>query len=879
MRLKKHAAALGFEIAAAGGHRASGPLFKAVSSARKKALKPQDGDWDHDVRTLDRAAHTEHIAHHEDEFRALYGEFQREVDPAKRQALIAQMRQVCSHWQAHRIAKHAPQPGDPGQPQQGVTLRKAVAAAGDGGPALVIPLQEPFRANCPYHSLLTAVPSRERPALVLLLKAVHEYSCVLANLDETAADVVRNWAWRHIPDDDLAQDGRDKKPHITCRYGLHGTDPAAVRRAIAGLGPVTARIGDVSLFQTPDYDVVKLDVESPGLHDLYRRLGTLEHTDTHPEYRPHLTLAYVKKGLGYQFTGPGPLTGTVLIFPSVQFSAKDGSRTDLPLGPSLTIPLQKSLTGEDHWRTERRDEAGRWMDTGGTEGAGNALGAPPAARQAPSGPGRGSFPGPVTFRRVNATTWEGTGPDGETWTIKRNSHSGTYRLLQGGQSVGSYGDRASAESAANLTAKPAAPVTPPSAPSPAGPSSPLPSPPLTWVRSNATTWDATDPQGHLWQIRRNARSGVYQLLLNGQAHTQQLPTRQLAEQEALSQLAQFAAPVAAIANPKVEAQRLKQAVQDADDAVSNLAHPSHRGHITKEDLQAATAERDAAQAAYSAHLLDHGLLKPLAAQTAAQWAFPASYPAQATTAAAQAWASQAFPHIEFDFDGYDVASANAVVGELVRLAQKYPAVAGETLRYVGGRKKAIPSQQLRAHKWKSDGAWGNYTFNTGVLGLNPSAFADPAKVVRGTISSVRNGWHPPGSVGLASILTHEFGHAMEDWLRHQNHSYVGPVRDTGRTAEVMAEHFGKKKDSKKTICGYAATSPAETWAEGFTMLELAPPGTPLPPLVRAQQRFLERVFRHGTYERENTVRQSQLPASHQAKGRMLHAAAASALGL
>jgi 2'-5' RNA ligase len=56
-----------------------------------------------------------------------------------------------------------------------------------------------------------------------------------------------------------------------------------------------------SCFYTDDYDVVKLEVEPEGCIMKFRKILEEHFPDfenTHGKYKPHLTLAYVKKGLG-----------------------------------------------------------------------------------------------------------------------------------------------------------------------------------------------------------------------------------------------------------------------------------------------------------------------------------------------------------------------------------------------------------------------------------------------------------------------------------------------------------------------------------------------------------------------------------------------------
>ena len=180
----------------------------------------------------------------------------------------------------------------------------------------------------------------ERAIIGVDLARGYDYSCVMAMLDGDASAVVREFARNLIDASDLSGDGFEDEPHITLRYGLHTESASDVAPVLHPWVRFSARVLGVSLFSTDEYDVVKLDVtgHDGDLHDVHELLGELEHTDTYGEFKPHITLAYVKPGMGAKYadarfpfwSGKGD-EESWLKFNSVRFSSKDGTQTDINL--------------------------------------------------------------------------------------------------------------------------------------------------------------------------------------------------------------------------------------------------------------------------------------------------------------------------------------------------------------------------------------------------------------------------------------------------------------------------------------------------------------------------------------------------------------------
>jgi hypothetical protein len=103
--------------------------------------------------------------------------------------------------------------------------------------------------------------------------------------------------------------GLEDEPHCTLLYGLHEEVTTQQVKDIILKHPISGPLYayNISLFQTsPDYDVLKFDIKSDKknptiLQKINKELSKLPNTNKFPDYHPHMTVAYIKKGIGQKY--------------------------------------------------------------------------------------------------------------------------------------------------------------------------------------------------------------------------------------------------------------------------------------------------------------------------------------------------------------------------------------------------------------------------------------------------------------------------------------------------------------------------------------------------------------------------------------------------
>lgn len=178
-----------------------------------------------------------------------------------------------------------------------------------------------------------------RHFLTEMINGKYSYSSTQINLPDDVAKQVISWGQDNLEDEDVYTDpddaslGREDEIHATVLYGLHTSVPTSIKKRLKGEKGFDCKLGAIKKFDTrPEYDVLYVDIKASGLHRLHRVLKDLPHTSNYRDYRPHVTIAYVKKGRGDKYLGKKDFADIQFHIDEIIFSSKEGKKTVIDLG-------------------------------------------------------------------------------------------------------------------------------------------------------------------------------------------------------------------------------------------------------------------------------------------------------------------------------------------------------------------------------------------------------------------------------------------------------------------------------------------------------------------------------------------------------------------
>lgn len=138
----------------------------------------------------------------------------------------------------------------------------------------------------------------------------HEFGCVMLALDvpewnEITSMIHPDDVYNHPTDPSY---GIEKDPHVTLLYGLHPeVEDSQVEDIINKYKGqnLSLDILGIDSFQNADFDVVKFNVNpTQELKSINQELSQLPNSNQYPEYKPHITVGYLKPGLSQKYLDP-----------------------------------------------------------------------------------------------------------------------------------------------------------------------------------------------------------------------------------------------------------------------------------------------------------------------------------------------------------------------------------------------------------------------------------------------------------------------------------------------------------------------------------------------------------------------------------------------
>lgn len=97
--------------------------------------------------------------------------------------------------------------------------------------------------------------------------------------------------------------GFEKESHVTLAPCLDSdADLAKLKELLLPLKEYKCILNNISIFENDDYDVLKADVKCPNMHKTYNKIKeNFELHSTYREYHPHMTIAYMQKGVSDKY--------------------------------------------------------------------------------------------------------------------------------------------------------------------------------------------------------------------------------------------------------------------------------------------------------------------------------------------------------------------------------------------------------------------------------------------------------------------------------------------------------------------------------------------------------------------------------------------------
>jgi|694.fasta_scaffold114311_3 2'-5' RNA ligase/DNA polymerase III epsilon subunit-like protein len=200
----------------------------------------------------------------------------------------------------------------------------------------------------------------------------YEYGCVMVEVPVSNWDEITSY----INPEDVYTGGDDahgiqENPHVTILYGLHeGVTEEDVKSVFEGFtGSINIEVDGIGVFENKDYDVVKFNVNPDGaLQDLHDKLSEFPNSNSFPDYKPHITIAYVNKGTGKKYVKP-EYKYEVKNVDNITYSMPSGEKVNFKYNQGIVESLNenkmwyKTIPQILEWLESKSKMTWLWIDT------------------------------------------------------------------------------------------------------------------------------------------------------------------------------------------------------------------------------------------------------------------------------------------------------------------------------------------------------------------------------------------------------------------------------------------------------------------------------------------------------------------------------------
>ena len=200
----------------------------------------------------------------------------------------------------------------------------------------------------------------------------YEYGCVMVEVPVSNWDEITSY----IDPEDVYTGGDDahgiqENPHVTILYGLHeGVTEEDVKSVFEGFtGSINIEVDGIGVFKNKDYDVVKFNANPDGaLQELHDKLSEFPNSNSFPDYKPHITIAYVNKGTGKKYVKPD-YKYTVKNVDKITYSMPSGEKIHFKYNQGIVESLNenkmwyKTIPQILEWLESKSKMTWLWIDT------------------------------------------------------------------------------------------------------------------------------------------------------------------------------------------------------------------------------------------------------------------------------------------------------------------------------------------------------------------------------------------------------------------------------------------------------------------------------------------------------------------------------------